>query len=71
MVFFALVYGVHNQGYFHLVAASMAVVMFAEMCRYNDASRLRWRDVKFEPAGTSSHLKREKMPISCKEIGPR
>jgi hypothetical protein len=60
VVFFALAYGVHNQGYCHLVVASMAVVMFGGMCRYNDASHLRWRNVTIESDGVSFHLSFEK-----------
>ncbi len=60
MVSFALAYGMHNKGYYYLVVASMAVVMFGGMCRYNDASRLRWRNIKFEYDGTSFHLSFER-----------
>ena len=38
---FAEAYGVRHQGYCHLVAATMAVVMLWAMCRYNDVSHLR------------------------------
>jgi hypothetical protein len=34
----------------------MAVVMFGGMCRYDDAIRLRLRNVQFEPAGSNFHL---------------
>jgi len=60
VVSFALAYGVHNRGYCHLVVASVAVVIFGGMCRYNDASRLRWRNVTIEPDGCSFHLSFEK-----------
>jgi hypothetical protein len=60
VVSFALAYGVHNQGYCHLVVASMAVVMFGGMCMYNDVSRFRWRSVTIEPDGRSFHLSFEK-----------
>ena len=60
MVSFALAYRVHNQGYCHLVVASMAVVMFGGMCMYNDVSRFRWRSVTIEPDGRSFHLSFEK-----------
>jgi len=43
-----------------LVVASTAVVMFGGMCIYDDASRLRWRNVRFEPDGVSFHLSFEK-----------
>ncbi len=56
VVAFAQAYGVQHQGYCHVVVASMAVVMFGDMCRYNDASRLRWRNVKFEQDGNCFHL---------------
>jgi hypothetical protein len=39
-----------DRGYCHLVVASMAVVMFGGMCKYDDASRRRRRDVMFEPS---------------------
>ena len=56
-VAFVLEYGVNNRGYSHLlVVASMAVVMFGGMCKYDDASRLRWRNVQFEPDGNSFRL---------------
>jgi hypothetical protein len=38
VVLFAKAYGVRQQGYCHLVVASMAVVMFGAMCRFGDAS---------------------------------
>ncbi len=60
VVFFALEYGVRNLGYCHLVVASMAVVMFGGMCRYDDASRLRWRNVEFEPNRISFHISFDK-----------
>ncbi len=48
---FAEAYGVQNQGYCHLVVATMAVVMFGGMCRYDDASRLQWKNVRFVEDG--------------------
>ena len=60
LVDFALLYGIYNQGFCHLVVASMASVMFDGMCRYNDASRLRWRHVTIEPDGNSFHFSFEK-----------
>ena len=30
------------------------------MCRYDDASRLRWRNVQLEPDGNNFHLSFEK-----------
>jgi len=38
----------------------MAVVMFGGMCIYNDANRLRWRNITIEPDGNSFHLYFEK-----------
>jgi hypothetical protein len=38
----------------------MTVVMFGGMCKYDDASRLRWRNVQLEPDGSSFHLSFEK-----------
>ena len=55
VVAFALEYGVNNRGYCHLIVASIAVVMFGGICRYDDASRLRWRNVQFEQDGSSFH----------------
>jgi hypothetical protein len=40
LVDFALLYGVHSQGYCHLVVATMAILSFGAMCRYSDVSRL-------------------------------
>ena len=40
-------WSVQNQGYCHLVVATMVVVMFGEMYRYDDASGLLWRNVRF------------------------
>ncbi len=41
MVAFALVHGVNNIGYCHLVVANMAVVIFGAMYRYDDVNHLR------------------------------
>ena len=41
VVLFVEAYGVRQKGYCHLVVASMAVVMFGAMCRYDDASGLK------------------------------
>ena len=60
VVRFAEAYGVRHQGYCHLVVATMSVVMFGAMCRYNDASRLRWRNVRFEADGSAFELTFEK-----------
>jgi hypothetical protein len=60
VVAFAQAYGVQYQGYCHFVVASMAVIMFGAMCRYNDASRLRWRNAKLKQDGSCFHLTFEK-----------
>ena len=56
VVAFAQAYGVQHHGYCHLLVASIVVIMFGAMCRYNDVSRLRWRNVKFEQDGICFHL---------------
>ena len=48
LVDFALLYGIDSQGYCHLVVATMAILSFGAMCRYNDVSRLKWGNIKFE-----------------------
>ena len=53
-------YGVQQQGYRHLVVATMAVVMFGGMCRYDDVSNLRWKHATFGAAGCSVELFFEK-----------
>ena len=42
LVDFALIYGNQNQGYYHLVVSTMAILSFGAMCLYSDASRLKW-----------------------------
>jgi hypothetical protein len=53
---FAEAYGVRHQGYCHLVVATMAVAMFGGMCRYNDASGLQWRNVRFVEDGSGFEI---------------
>ncbi len=60
VAFAQLAYGVQHQGCYHLEVASMTVIMFGAMCRFNDVNRLRWRNVKFEQDGSSFHLTFEK-----------
>jgi hypothetical protein len=60
VVAFAQVYGVNSRGYCHLVVASMAVVMFGAMCRYDDVSHLRWRNIKFDAGYRCFHIEFEK-----------
>jgi hypothetical protein len=43
---FALLYGIHNQGYSHLVVTAIAILSFGAMCRYNDVSRLNWDNIE-------------------------
>ncbi len=38
VVLFTEAYGARSLGYCHLVVATMAVIMFGVMCRYDDAS---------------------------------
>ncbi len=51
VVLFAEAYGVRQQGYYHRVVASMAVIMFWAMCRYDDASGLKWQHIRFVENG--------------------
>jgi hypothetical protein len=60
LVLFAEAYGVRHQGYCHLVVVTMAMGMFEAMCRYNDVSHLRWRNIRCEPDGSSFELTFEK-----------
>ena len=53
---FAEAYGVRHQRYCHLVVATMAVVMFGGMCRYDDASGLLWRNIRFEADGSAFEI---------------
>ncbi len=53
---FAEAYGVRHQGYCHLVVATMAVVMFGGMCRYDDDSGLLWLNVRFEVDGSGYEI---------------
>ena len=57
---FAEAYGVRHQGYCHMVVAKMAVVMFGGVCRYDDASRLMWRNVRFLENGSGFEITFEK-----------
>ena len=44
---FAEAFGVRRGEYCNLGVATMAGVVFGGMCRYDDASGLLWRDVRF------------------------
>ncbi len=48
LVNFALLCGVNNQGYCHLVITTMAILSFGAMCRYSDISRFKWENIRFE-----------------------
>jgi hypothetical protein len=39
-----------------MVVATMAVVMFGGMCRYDDASGLRWKNVRFVEDGSGFEI---------------
>ena len=52
VVDFAMAYGVRYRGYCHKVIAAIVVVMFGGMCSYDDASRLLWFNICFEPDGS-------------------
>ncbi len=47
LVDFAILYRINSQGFCHLVVATMALLTFGAMCRYNDVSRLKWENIKF------------------------
>ncbi len=51
VVDFAEACGVRHQRYCHMVVATMSVVMFGGMCRYDDASGLLWKNVRFVEDG--------------------
>ena len=56
MVKFAEAYGSLQHGYCHLVVATISVVMFGAMCRYDDASGLMWRNIRFEADGSAFEI---------------
>ncbi len=60
MVLFAEAYGVRQQRYCHLVVAWMAAVVFGAMCKYDDASGLRWRNIRFVENGSGFEITFEK-----------
>ncbi len=60
VVLFAEAYEVRHQGYCHLVVASMAVITFGAMYRYDDASGLRWRNIRFVEEGSGFEITFEK-----------
>jgi hypothetical protein len=56
VVLFAEAYGVRQQGYCHLVVAAMAVILFGAMCRYDDASGLKWKNLRFVEDGSGFEI---------------
>ncbi len=56
VVLFAEAYRVRQQGYCHLVVASMAVIIFGAMCRYHDASGLKWKNLRFVEDGSGFEI---------------
>ncbi len=57
---FAEAYGMRHHGYCHLVVASMAVIMFGAISRYDDASGLRWHNLRFVEDGSGFEITFEK-----------
>ena len=53
---FAEAYDVRHQGYCHLVVATMAVIMFGGMFRYDDASGLLWLSIRLEADGSAFEI---------------
>ena len=60
VVLFTEAYGVRQHGYFHVVVASMAVIMFGALCRYDDASGLKWKNLRFVENGSGFEITFEK-----------
>ena len=56
LVDFSALYGNQNQGYCHLVVATMAILSFGAMCRYSDVSRLKWKNIKLESDSSSFEI---------------
>jgi integrase len=56
LVYFVSLYGNQNQGYCHLVVLAMAILSFGAMCRYNDVSRLKWKNIEFESDSSSFEI---------------
>ena len=56
VVKFAEAYESREEGYCHLGVATMVVVMFGGMCRYDDASGLMWRNIRFEADGSAFEI---------------
>ena len=60
VVGFAEAYGVLHQGYCHMAVATMAIVMCGEMCGYDDAPGVLWRNIRFEADGGGYELSFDK-----------
>ena len=60
VVLFTEAYGVRSLGYCHLVVATMAVIMFGTVCRYDDASGLLWKNLRFVEDGSGFEITFEK-----------
>jgi hypothetical protein len=58
--------GARAQGYCHLVVVDIFVVMFGGMCRYEDASGCKWRNIRIEADGSAFEIsfdKAQELPV--------
>jgi hypothetical protein len=53
LVDFALLHAIHHQGYCNLGVSQYGIFSFGAMCRYSDAIRLTWINVRFESDSSS------------------
>ncbi len=60
VVDFTKAYGVQHQGYCHQVVATMTVIVFGGMCRYDDASGMLWYNIHFEADGSAFEISSDK-----------
>ncbi len=60
VVLFVEAYGVRQRGYCYLLVASVAVIMFGAMSRYDDESGLKWRNIRFVENGSGFEITFEK-----------
>ncbi len=60
VVLFTDAYGVSLLGYCHLVVVTMAVIMLGTMCRYDDASELLLKNLRFVEDGSGFEITFEK-----------
>ncbi len=56
VVKFAEAYGARAQGYCHLLVAAIYGVILGGMCRYDDASGLKWWNIRFEADGSAFEI---------------